>query len=164
MVCQRCHLVGLRVVALVLNGSVAPTHKLKMKTSCFSAEILGNSGFIVLLRRFCPPEVSVGCSSSMTDANVPTLLPEHASRGAFLLGEQSSFDDLWLFQKYCVPLVTRYKSVPSDLYRVTTVSLQCPRTPIQDQRAKEDAMTRQSPGLSSWSSLSLPHFVFLGLW
>jgi hypothetical protein len=105
IVCQRCHLVGLRVVALALNGSVAPTHELKMKTSCFSAEIFGNSGFIDLLRRFCPPEVRVGCSSSMTDANVPTLLPEHASRGAFLLGEQSSFDDLWVFQKYCVPLV-----------------------------------------------------------
>jgi hypothetical protein len=41
----------------------------------------------------------------MTDANVSTLLPENASRGAFLLGEQSSFDDSRPCQKYCVLLV-----------------------------------------------------------
>jgi hypothetical protein len=73
--------------------------------SCFCAELFRDSGFIYLLRRFCPPEVSVGCSSSMTDANVSTLLLENAFRGAFLLGEQSSFDHSRPCQKYRVLLV-----------------------------------------------------------
>jgi hypothetical protein len=37
-------------------------------------------------------------------ANVPSLLLENASHGAFLLGEQSSFEDLQLCQKYFVLL------------------------------------------------------------
>jgi hypothetical protein len=73
--------------------------------SRLGAELFGDSGFIDLLRRFCPPEVSVGCSSSMTNANVSTLLLEHASRGAFLLEERSSFNHSRPRQKYCGLLV-----------------------------------------------------------